>query len=91
MEIGTIIVISMILVGLILSSIAIGAEQYVGLIGVIIMIIVFWVTLHINNEEITEKATQQTYQKALTHNPYKMIILYDTLNQPRDTIYELKE
>jgi len=35
--------------------------------------------------------TKETYQKALTNNPYEMVILYDIEKQPVDTIYKLKK
>ena len=91
MEISTIIILCMAMLGIIIASAFLEDTSGVSIIGVILMLGFFSIAFLINNKEIAVKTEQQTYHKAIVHNPYKMTILYDATNSPRDTIYELKE
>jgi len=86
-----IVIMCIVMLGIIISSAVLEGTDGVSVIGLILLLAFLGFLLCINNELITTKAEQQTYHKALIHNPYEMTILYDALNNPRDTIYELKE
>jgi len=79
--------ISLILIIILLSCIATLAFVKINRFIVLLMC----TSVLVNILTLMDYTTKETYQKALTNNPYEMVILYDIEKQPVDTIYKLKK